>query len=90
MTHNEKVAIKRLSDIKRYAVYLEVEDRYALDIAIRKLEQDAIPMSVVEDIKAEIQAYRNNNSIGEYDKIFELCLLIIDEHINGKESEDKA
>lgn len=62
MTHNEKVAIKRLSDIKHYAVYLSVEDRYALDIAIKKIEQDAIPMNVIEDIKADIKGV-----IEEYD-----------------------
>ena len=42
-------------------------------------------LSIIEDIKAEISQERDNNRNGEYDKIFELCLLIIDKHISGKE-----
>ena len=41
--------------------------------------------SVIEDIKAEINQKREENRNGEYDKIFELCLLIIDKYTSGKE-----
>jgi len=41
--------------------------------------------SVIDDIKAEIKQKREENRNGEYDKIFELCLLIIDKHTSGKE-----
>lgn len=41
-------------------------------------------MQMLDEIKAEIEVEREKNTNGEYDKIFELCLLIIDKHIGGE------
>ena len=47
--------------------------------------KEALEQEPCEDIKAEIKQKREENRNGEYDKIFELCLLIIDKHTSGKE-----
>ena len=51
---------------------------------VDKLVKDSIN-EVLDKIRAEIIQERESNTYGEYDKIFELCLLIIDKY--GKEQE---
>ncbi|MBQ1296955.1 MAG: hypothetical protein IIY21_23115 [Clostridiales bacterium] len=52
--------------------------------------EDAISMSVIEDIKAEIGKYRDNFILAnrhDLAAVAENCLMFIDKHISGKESE---
>lgn len=51
--------------------------------------EDAISVSVIEDIKAEIKEYRDNFILaGRHDlaAAVETCLMFIDKHISKKES----
>lgn len=61
------------------------EEQESVDNYITSISTTTIPLSVIDDIKAEIKQKREENRNGEYDKIFELCLLIIDKHTSGKE-----
>ena len=45
---------------------------------------EAIPLSVIEDIKSEMTRFKNNRT-EETIKAIDLCLSIIDKHISGKE-----
>lgn len=60
------------------------EEQESVDNYITSISTSTIPLSVIEDIKTEIKQKREENRNGEYDKIFELCLLIIDKHTSGK------
>lgn len=46
----------------------------------------AIPLKDIENMRAEILEYRRDNMNMEYDKIFELCILIIEKY-TGKRGE---
>ena len=48
----------------------------------------AIPCKNIEKMRAEILEERRKNTNMEYDKIFELCILIIEKYID--ESEDTS
>ena len=50
-----------------------------LDIAMNKVIKQEVN-KVLDKIRAEIIHNRESNTYGEYDKIFELCLLIIDKY----------
>lgn len=52
---------------------------------------DVIPLSVIEDIKAEIAQFKDNEHTYEYggfDRAYNGIMDIIDNHISGKESNE--
>ena len=49
---------------------------------------EVVPMSMIEDIKAEISEYKDNKVIHvERNEMVDIMLEIIDKHISGKEQE---
>ncbi len=74
-------------DIDRIATeYLnDTESEFEMQDVIELADKALILEKAIEDIKAELEVEREKNTNGEYDKIFELCSLIINKHIGDTE-----
>ena len=73
------------------SMIFEIESEY-LYPSVKSQEpcKYAISMSVIEDVKAEIGEYRDNFILAnrhDLAAVAENCLMFIDKHISGKESE---
>lgn len=75
-----------IDELEYHTLFWNTDDmRMAVDVIKDLPSVQPIRPSVIEDIKSEIKQKREENRNGEYDKIFELCLLIIDKHTSGKD-----
>lgn len=62
----------------------------AVQSAVDEIKENYIPLSVIEDIKAEIEAYINAPNLSNKDGVedgLRLAINLIDKHISGKEKE---
>ena len=78
--------------VKRGLYLKEVEDNVRKMLIDQVAEEKTIPLSVIEDIKAEIEDYHlSSNEVEDEDSVkwgMKIAIEIIDKHISGKETAD--